>query len=73
MVENPPCHAWGSGSIPGQGTKILHAMERQSPQATARQFLRHNKKSCVLHLRPMQPNKYSKKNKTSFLSEPKER
>ena len=49
-----------TGSIPGQGTKIPHAMERQSPQATAREFLRHNKRSCVLHLRLTQPNKYSK-------------
>ena len=25
MVKNPPFSAWVVGSIPGQGTKILHA------------------------------------------------
>ena len=33
-VKNPPSNAEDSGLIPGQGTKIPHAMEQLSPRAT---------------------------------------
>ena len=33
MVRNPPSNAGGAGSIPGQGTKIPHAMGQLSPRA----------------------------------------
>ena len=33
MVENPPANAGDVGSIPGQGTKIPHAVEKLSPCA----------------------------------------
>ena len=29
VVKNPPCNAGDMGSIPGQGTKILHATGQQ--------------------------------------------
>ena len=31
MIENLPYNAGDMGSIPGQGTKILHALEHLSP------------------------------------------
>ena len=34
MIKNPLCSAGDAGSIPGQGTKIPHAMEQLSPHAT---------------------------------------
>ena len=34
MHENPPANAGDVGSIPGQGTKIPHAVEQLSPRAT---------------------------------------
>ena len=33
MVKNPPSNAGDTGSIPGQVTKIPHAVEQLSPQA----------------------------------------
>ena len=35
VVENLPCNAWHPGLIPGWGTKISHAVEQISPQATS--------------------------------------
>ena len=35
-VKNLPCSAGDVGSIPGQGTEILHAAEELSPHATIR-------------------------------------
>ena len=34
MVKNPPYNAGDEGSIPGQGTKIPHAVGQLSPHAT---------------------------------------
>ena len=36
VVKNLPCNAEDADSIPGQGTKIPHAMVQLSPRATAR-------------------------------------
>ena len=36
VVKNPPCNAKNVGLIPGQGTKILHAMEQLSSRATTK-------------------------------------
>ena len=36
VVKNPPSNARDGGLIPGQGTKISHAMEQQSPLATTK-------------------------------------
>ena len=36
MVENPPSNAGDRSSIPGQGTKISHAMEQLNLRATTR-------------------------------------
>ena len=33
-VKNPPFNAGDVGLVPGQGTKIPHAVELLSPQAT---------------------------------------
>ena len=34
VVKNLPCNAGNVGSIPGWGTKFLHAMEQLSPSAS---------------------------------------
>ena len=36
VVENQPCHARDMGSIPSQGTKILHDTEQVSPCAATK-------------------------------------
>ena len=36
VVKNLPCNAGDAGSIPGQGTKIPHAMEQLSICAAIR-------------------------------------
>ena len=42
MVKNPPYNAGGAGSIPGQGTKIPHAVGQLSLHATTTEVARHN-------------------------------
>ena len=37
VVKISPCNTGGAGSIPGQGTKISHAVGQLSPSATARE------------------------------------
>ena len=37
VVKNPPSDAGDVGLIPGQGTKIPHALEKLSPQASTRE------------------------------------
>ena len=44
VVKNPPCSAGDMGLIPGQGTKIPHAMERLSPCTAAGESMHHNEK-----------------------------
>ena len=34
MVKHLPCDAEDAGSTPGQGTKILHAVEQLTPRTT---------------------------------------
>ena len=51
VVKNPPCNARDMGSIPGQRTKILHAMEQLSPRATTRQSVCHKERSHVTQQR----------------------
>ena len=58
VVENPPWSAGDMGSIPGQGTKILQAMEKLSPRARTGESMYHNGSSHMLQLRPTQSNKY---------------
>ena len=45
VVESPPCNAGDSGSIPGQGTKIPHALEQLNPHAATRELCAEMKKS----------------------------
>ena len=49
MVKNPPSNAGGIGSIPGQGTKILHFTGQLSPHATTRETESCSEQS---HIRP---------------------
>ena len=42
MVKNPPYNAGDADSIPGQGTKIPHAMGQLSPRATTTELTRLN-------------------------------
>ena len=48
MVKNPPCNAGDSGSIPGQGTKIPHAVGQLSPWAETTEPTPHNPRVHVL-------------------------
>ena len=41
VVENLPSKAGEVGLIPGQGTKIPHAIEQLSPRATIRESVHH--------------------------------
>ena len=53
LVENPSSDARGTGQIPGQGTKIPHAMGQLNPQATAKEKAHVPQgKSLVLQQRP---------------------
>jgi len=36
VVKNSPYNSWDKGSMPGQGTEILHAMGQLSQCATAK-------------------------------------
>ena len=42
VVKNPPSNAGDVGLIPGQGTKIPHAMGQLSPHATTTELVRLN-------------------------------
>ena len=42
VVKNPPSNAGDTGSIPGQGTEIPHAMGQLSPHATTTELVRLN-------------------------------
>ena len=39
VVKNPPYNAGEAGSIPGQGTKIPHAVGQLSPRATTTELV----------------------------------
>ena len=45
MVENQPCNAEDSGSIPDMRTKIPHATEHLSWNLTTRHSMCHNRRS----------------------------
>ena len=51
VVKNLPGHAGDKGSIPGQGTKIPHALKQLSLCTTTRKFIHLNKRSRVTQLR----------------------
>ena len=51
MVKSLPCDAGDVGSIPGQRTKIPHAMKQLSPRATTRQSVCHEERSRVMQQR----------------------
>ena len=42
VVKSLPSNAGDTGSIPGQGTKIPHAVGQQSPRATTTELARLN-------------------------------
>ena len=58
MVKNLPCNAVDAGSIPGQGTKIPHAVGQLSPLAASTEpasqleSVHCDKGSQVMQLRP---------------------
>ena len=39
VVKNLPCNGKDEGLIPGEGTKIPHAVEQLSPLATTKKFI----------------------------------
>ena len=48
VVKNPSCDAGETGSTPGWGTKIPHAVGQPSPHATTREPVCHNYRAHVL-------------------------
>ena len=75
MVKNLPCNAGDTGSSPGQGTKILHAVKHPSPLATTRESVCIDERACMMQrisslqqLRPAQPNKQILKKKKTGTS-----
>ena len=48
MVKNPPYNARDLGLIPGQGTKVPHAMWQLSPRATTAELAHLNERAHVL-------------------------
>ena len=59
VVKNSPASIVDTGPIPGQGTKILHAIEQLSPQSTTgescaamKDATRQNKDPACHSLRP---------------------
>ena len=48
VVKNPPSNAGDTGLIPGQGTKIPHAMGQLSPHATTIELASLNERAGVL-------------------------
>ena len=49
MVKNLPCNAGDKSSIPGQGTKIPHAMKQASLHATTTEPTNTAMKDPVCH------------------------
>ena len=47
VVKNPPYNAGDVGLIPGQGTKITHAMGQLSLRATTSELVRLSKRAHV--------------------------
>ena len=52
LVKNLPCNTGDMGSIPGQGTRVPHAVEQLSPSTTTRESKCCNERSCMWQLRP---------------------
>ena len=50
MVKNPASNARDTGSIPGLGTKIPHAIEQLSPHATTKTQCSQNQKTNISFL-----------------------
>ena len=55
VVKNPPCNAGDTGSIPGQGTKIPHAMGHLSLPATTTELTLFNQSSRAANYRVHAP------------------
>ena len=45
VVKNLPCNTGDMGSIPGQGTRVPHAVEQPSPCTTTRESMHLNERS----------------------------
>ena len=52
VVKNPPCNVGDVGLIPGQGTKIPHAVGQLSPQIATTESTHAKKRYQVPALRP---------------------
>jgi len=57
VVKNPPSNIGDLGLIPGQGTKIPHAVRQLSQGATAREPACHSERFHVLQLTSGAANK----------------
>lgn len=51
LVKNLPCNTRDAGSIPGQGTKISHAVGQLNLRVATREPVHHNKRSCITQQR----------------------
>jgi len=65
MVKNLPSSAGDTGSIPGRGTKIPHAVEQRSPCVTSRETPPKLEKACC-NRSPCSQKKKRKKIETEF-------
>ena len=52
MVKSLHWNAADMGSIPGRGTKVIHAVEQPSPHTTTTESMHCNDRSYVPQLRP---------------------
>ena len=48
MVKNPPCCVVDAGSIPGQVTKIPHALAQLGQSTATTEFTRHSESLCTV-------------------------
>ena len=55
VVKNPACNARDVGSIPGQGTNILHGWEQLSPHTITRESMSHNERFHIMQRRHLMP------------------
>ena len=65
VVKNSLCNAGDTGSIPGWGTTILHAVEQLGAHTTTRESSHCKEKSCTQQL--MQPDTERRKKGMSIL------
>lgn len=65
MVKNPLCNAGDEGSVPGQATKIPHAVERLGPHTAAAETAHSGGPQLLNLCAATRPNEARSRNKGS--------